>query len=623
MTRVALLYVDNFQQSRSQRLGSLGLGYIASYLQQECADLEVTIAITPQEILAFEPDIIGISAYTETLPKAIEYAQWLKQKSRVPLVLGGPHIASNPLDLAPCFDIGVVGEGEETFLALVQQLRGNALTPNHLQAIAGLTFWQDGQRQHTGRCPPIREMDRLAHPNRRMMFQSLQQHFGAFQPVLHLHTARGCPYRCTFCSAPLVNPDWRFHSPEWVVTELETIAQQYPDCRELTISDDLFTLHKRRLEALVQAIREAGLHKRFFFFCSARSNTLTPDMCRLLLDMNVLVVAFGFESASNHLIKELKGVGVSQNDYQRVLDLCAHHGIYAHGNFIIGSQHETRQDLRQTYQFIQNNRDRMASMYTTHMTPFPGTAVWDQALAAGLIQPEQMALQTLNLEYEGAHSTFLNTHYSRPFYQQAWQQFKQLETHINDRYYAEEGLLKDMAWQERYDIPEQVLTMAAHLKWASLLVITSTQISWPDGVDCQIEQTSWEQRPADLRGYSAVLLNHTLEETRQPAAILAALAAYPQLPVMTLTWNIGNYYELILLLLGKWEEGVYSLRQRHIYRYYSLHSLNQLMQRYQKTLQARYPNRFRAMPNYEALQVLGTLPQPVDPDVFSYLAVWQ
>src|SRR3990167_8630672 len=113
MTRVGLLYVDDFFQPRSQRVGSLGLASIAAWLEQEIPGVETKIGITAQDMLDFEPEMVGISAYSETLPAALEQARLLKQHRDIPIVLGGPHMATNPFDLRPGIDIGVVGEGEE------------------------------------------------------------------------------------------------------------------------------------------------------------------------------------------------------------------------------------------------------------------------------------------------------------------------------------------------------------------------------------------------------------------------------------------------------------------------------------------------------------------------------
>lgn len=614
--RIGLLYVDDFQQTRSQRIGSLGLGYIAAWLEQELPGSESLIAVTPGELGGC--DMIGISAYTETLPVARAHAAWLRQQTRgeVPLILGGAHIATNPGDLPPEFDFGVAGEGEEVFLQLAKLHIANGITAPNLKSIQGLTWREHGEIRNQGRSPEIRDMDKLAHPSRPQMFASMFANFPAFAPVVHIHTARGCPYRCTFCSAPLVNPSWRFHSPEWVVAELEGIARDFPQIREITISDDLFTLKKSRLEALVTAIRAAGLHRRFSFFCSSRSNTLTHDMCRLLRDMNVVMVSFGLESASDRLIRDLKGVGTSQRDYERVLGMCEHYGIYAHGNFIVGAQDETLYDLQRTWSFVRDQQDRLASIYYSHMTPFPGTKVWDDGLEARRFDPERLDYTVLNLEYEPGRSVFLNTHYDEALYSKAYELCKVQETTLNDRYYKEQTLIADVTSQERSAIPEAILALCQAKGFRSLDILSSRQ-TWlpesPEGLDWRIIQ------PDQLTDSEAdaILLFYALDEARDPTALLTQL---PPKPVLSLNYHIGAYPVLAQLLVGEWRTGVWGpLQKRHL-SHFTQPSLARLFAARGYLLNEALANRFSVPLNYAPLrQLLGEVR---DPDVFSWLSCW-
>lgn len=613
--RVGLLYVDNFQQTRSQRIGSLGLGYIAAYLEQEIPGLETCIAVSPQELIAFEADLIGVSAYTETLPAARRQAAWLRQQRDVPLVLGGAHIATNPADLPPEFDFGVAGEGEELLLELVRLQLANALVPQQLKSLQGLTWRHQGEIRSQGRAPEIREMDKLAHPDRHKMFASMYRHFSGFEPVVHIHTARGCPYRCTFCSAPLVNPQWRFHSPEWVIAELEGIAAGFPAIREITLSDDLFTLKKSRLEALVRAIRDAGLHRRFAFFCSSRSNTLTHDMCRLLRDMNVVMVSFGLESAADEVIRELKGVGAHRGDYERVLGMCEHYGIYAHGNFIIGSQRESLADLQQTWSFVRDQQDRLASIYFSHMTPFPGTKVWDEGLAAGRFDPQTLDYTVLNLEYEPGHSVFLNTLYAEAEYARDYQRFKTLETWLDHRYYREQTLIADVTRQERDEIPAAVIALCRERGWRKLAVLGEGETWLTPQADLLWRQVEPDD-PFCLEA-DALLLFYALDRRRDPLAWLERL---PPKPLLSLNYHIGAYPIVSQLLLGQWQEAVYAATRRRHLRYFTLASLTKLLARTGYRLEHARPNRFGVELNYRPLEQL--LGEVKDPDVFSYLSCW-
>ncbi|PIQ23248.1 hypothetical protein COW36_18870 [bacterium (Candidatus Blackallbacteria) CG17_big_fil_post_rev_8_21_14_2_50_48_46] len=617
MIRIGFLYVDDFYQPRSQRVGSLGLASIAAWLEQEISGIETQIGLCAGDIIAFEPDLVGISAYTETLPAALAEARKIKAWRDLPIVLGGPHIATNAYDLHPEIDIGVVGEGEEAMESIVRAFQANQLHPAHLKTIPGLSFHENGKIVNTGRCPPIQNLDRLAHPNRAKMFAPLATHFPDFKPLFHVHTARGCPYRCTFCSAPLVNPSWRFHSPEWVVEELESIAKHYPDCDQITLSDDLFTLKKSRLEALVKAIRAAGLHKRFFFLCSSRSNTLSPEICRLLVDMNMLLISFGMESGSDRLIKQLKGVGTSHADYQRVLELCQCHGLYAHGNLIIGDQHEEVSDLKATWDLLAQGHDLFATAYVTHMTPFPGTRVWEQALEAQRFDPQSLDYRQLNLEFDPQDTVLLSTHYSREFYTEAHQKFKNLSEGISARFTEESGLLKDLLSQERWVLPEMISELLAEEGWefTELLSPFESVLNRQAGIH-PLESKSLLS-PSESK---PLLLNHYLETLKDPGQFLAEL---PARPLISIDYHMGNYYHLLLLLLGKWQEGVWGGRQRLFLRHFTLKTLVQLFESNAYQLKKSKAMKFRlTLPDGPIKLLRQYLPVP-EPETFAWITLWQ
>lgn len=620
MTRVALLYVDDFFQPRSQRVGSLGLASIAAWLEREFPDCETRISITAEDVLSFEPDLVGISAYTETLPEALVQARWIKAHRDVPIVLGGPHISANPWDLRPEIDIGVVGEGEEAMAALVQALRENALVPSRLRQLPGFTFRDHGQLVQTGRCPELKPLDRLAHPDRRKMFAPLQARFSDFRPLFHVHTARGCPYRCTFCSAPLVNPSWRFHSPEWVVAELEGIARDYPDCDQITLSDDLFTLKQSRLEDLVRAIRAAGLHRRFFFLCSSRSNTLNADICKLLVDMNVLLVSFGLESGSDAIIRQLKGRGTSQADYARVLSLCQAYGLYAHGNFIIGDQHETQADLKATWDFLFDHRHQLATAYITHMTPFPGTQVWEEAIAAQRLDPDQLDYRLLNLEFDPERSVLLSPHYSRSFYTSAHAHFKRFAEALSARFTEESGLIKEVLAQERQDFPDTLACWLAELGWQRLYVVSPRVPPLPAQLGtCHITHCAPDQ-VNQVPEQTPLLLFHTLGSLRQPATWLATL---PKKTLLSFDYHIGHYYHLILLLLGQWPEGCWGGREHWLLRHFTRKSLTQMMQQQGYQRLRIQPFCFRQKLPQAPLKHLQAIAPVPEPDTFAWLSLWE
>ncbi len=75
-------------------------------------NFEETIA----EIIAFNPDIVGFTAFTNEIKPAAYLAHKVKEKNtQITTLIGGVHVTAIPkqtLEEFPSFDMAVIGEGE-------------------------------------------------------------------------------------------------------------------------------------------------------------------------------------------------------------------------------------------------------------------------------------------------------------------------------------------------------------------------------------------------------------------------------------------------------------------------------------------------------------------------------
>jgi hypothetical protein len=82
------------------------------------------------------------------------------------------------------------------------------------------------------------------------------------KPLASVHTARGCPCRCSFCAEWKV-ADGRYlrRSPERVVAELETIEEEW-----VFFAADVSLVDVERMMRLADLIKGAGIRKRYFLY---------------------------------------------------------------------------------------------------------------------------------------------------------------------------------------------------------------------------------------------------------------------------------------------------------------------------------------------------------------------
>jgi radical SAM superfamily enzyme YgiQ (UPF0313 family) len=87
------------------------------------------------EVLKFEPDIVGITATTPQISDAIKISNFVKENfSNAPITIGGIHVSALPKETLSInnFDIGVIGEEEQTFLDLINLFENN-YKPSYLE----------------------------------------------------------------------------------------------------------------------------------------------------------------------------------------------------------------------------------------------------------------------------------------------------------------------------------------------------------------------------------------------------------------------------------------------------------------------------------------------------------
>lgn len=390
-TRVMFVNAINPFVEVERRYPNLGLGYIISTLREHFGhqrfDFKVVDRNVTREIERFQPHIIGISSVTQNYNLAKRYAQMAKSQ-KIPVIIGGVHISALPNSLSPDMDIGCIGEAEETVVELFEVfLDRNSFPKERLNKIKGIAFWTNGGLHITESREPIKDLDSLSLPARDVF--KVEKH-------TYIFSSRGCPYRCTFCASSRFWGKVRFFSAEYVVREIEELVNNY-HVKMISFFDDLFVANKSRLKEIVNLMKKTNLRRKVKLTCSCTANRIDDETVRLLKEMNVLSVGMGLEAGCERTLKYLKGNAFSLEDNLRAVKTLEKYGISANASFVIGSPFETKEEIMETYRFIQQNPLTLVDVYV--LTPFPGTPIWAYAEKRGLVS-DDMDWDRINVNFE-------------------------------------------------------------------------------------------------------------------------------------------------------------------------------------------------------------------------------
>lgn len=372
-----------------------GLAYIASYLRKYGGfnDIIIVDKEEPMKKLdRFMPDIVAVTSMSYEFHEANRFAGRIKERfgKGIPIIIGGQHISFLPNHLKYSnFDIGVMGEGEQTMLELMQLYeKKREFLPEDLIKIDGIVF---GDNYITGKRRMIQNLDAIPFPARDLLnmkgyylFPRRSMNIGKFGIYAHIFTSRGCPYKCTYCAGSKLWETTRFHSAEYVVSEIEELDKNYK-IDGIIIWDDLFIANRERVRKISELIKEKGLD-RLEFSVIGRANLIDDEMCGYLKNMNVKSITFGLESGSEKVLKQIKKNTVTVEQNRKAVEMCKKYGFRTEGCFIIGCPDETEEDIMQTKELIENKNIDIGFLF--QMTPLPGTEVWEYAKQKGFVSDD-------------------------------------------------------------------------------------------------------------------------------------------------------------------------------------------------------------------------------------------
>lgn len=143
-------------------------------------------------------DVLGLSIYVWNEQWALALARAYKQRRPDGWVIaGGPQVpdrAETWLRSQPAVDLAVHGEGEATFLTLLEAGKNG-----DLNAIDGISYWAEGQFYSRPRGPRLQDLDSIPSPYLLGLFDPLLKERPGSQWVALWETNRGCPFSCAFC----------------------------------------------------------------------------------------------------------------------------------------------------------------------------------------------------------------------------------------------------------------------------------------------------------------------------------------------------------------------------------------------------------------------------------------
>lgn len=379
------------------KLPPLGLLSLAAFLRNKGHQVflidALNLGISPEKVVekvkAIGPDFVGITATTSFIASAHECAQEIKKHcGKVTTIIGGSHISAMPVQTIeefPAFDLGVVGEGEETLLELLEDSISN------YHQIAGIVFRDQGRPVMTGKRAQIRDLDQLPFPALDLLegfpdlYQPTPNNYQK-KPVVSLVTSRGCPFSCTFCDQSVFGHRVRAFSPQYVVRMIQFYQERY-GIREVSFYDDLFTFNKQRLVEFVNELAQTGI--QVSWSCESRIDTVSDDSLRIMKESGCWQISYGIETGSQRIL-DYFNKRITVADIEKAVRLTHQRGMRIRAYLIVGSPPEDRESIAETKALIR--RLPLDDLHISFFAPIPGSKAFKDIIGDQVVQWKDMDL---------------------------------------------------------------------------------------------------------------------------------------------------------------------------------------------------------------------------------------
>ncbi len=401
--RVLLAYPNIEQNAALPQVGISQLsgclkagGHEVSLIDYTYLDLSQARHILSRELARFDPGLVGISIRSFEWDFVRRELLPVLAGADLPVVVGGPHptVAPDEVMAEATIDFLVRGEGEEALMELVEELEAG----HEVKALEGC--WVRGPEglAKSDVRQLNQDLDSLPLPDwdiwdRRHFVDSHSRIFvDGPRKIGALETSRGCPYACPYCISPTLHQLYKGKGRYHREKSVDRIIAEALDKKErfrldyVNFIDETFLLRDSRIEEFCRRwTAEVGLPFRF----TTRPETVTDERIAMVAGAGANLVGLGIESGDQGYRQRHLNRGYSQEQVQAAVDICKNHGVKVFGFFVMGMPHETRENIENTLDLIQDLYNRGLDHYmVTLCYPFKGTPFYEMAQAEGLMEVE-------------------------------------------------------------------------------------------------------------------------------------------------------------------------------------------------------------------------------------------
>jgi radical SAM superfamily enzyme YgiQ (UPF0313 family) len=299
-------------------------------------------------------DLVALSVETYTAKRSYQIASEFRRRG-VPVVMGGFHPTLVPDEAGEYADSIVVGEAEGLWPKVVDDFRNKRLQREYRQpkrpSLSGV------------------RLDRSIFAGKRYL------------PVGLVEAGRGCHFRCEFCAIQSYFANTQTRRPiEDIVDEVRSVKKPL-----IFFVDDNITSNMDQAKEFFRALIPLNIR----WVSQASINAAhDEEFLRLIKASGCQGLLIGFETLDpDNLRRMRKSFNLMNGGYEQALANLRRHEIRLYVTFILGYDADRGDTLEKTLAFARQHRFYIVAF--NHLTPFPGTPLYDRLKSEGRLLYER------------------------------------------------------------------------------------------------------------------------------------------------------------------------------------------------------------------------------------------
>ncbi len=335
-------YAESGKLCKQKKINLPGLAFplLAAYTPKNW-DVELLIEVVDEINFESDADIVGIGTMGHATFRGLEIAAEFKKRGKI-VVMGGYMASIAYTEAMKYVDSVIVGDAEISFPLMLKD------------------FEETGKVQPLYNYP-VSELKNLPIPRYELL---TSKPIGAMLPV---QAGRGCTFTCSFCSiACLYEGKYLFRPVDEVIRDIKEVKRL--GFKRFYLIDDNIVSNPKYLRELCEKIKP--LKMKWASQCAIHL-AKNAELLKIVHDSGCDLMSFGVESISQEAIDSLDKPWLKASEHAKNMKILSESGIVVSTEMIVGTDYDTENSIRETYEFIYRNRVPIPRFYI--LTPIPGT----------------------------------------------------------------------------------------------------------------------------------------------------------------------------------------------------------------------------------------------------------